>query len=293
MLQPQLGKSPGVHGNSPFPARLRQSLHSLAMFYLLQPTQYVLLPSKAPEIPPTHLTNPLDQTHHPSTTTITNELPMRSNPQPTSDQYPSDTLHILHTPPIQPHHHQNCEQQQQKQVYHHPPNYSYTTAYLQRAAARPGTVTFAEAFLDLGPAEAAAAAAAAVMTLEDLRLDYSAGGGGRGCGESGGITEKEDGEQEGGEWELLQEQQQYQRWDGAGGGGGWKKRKAEKERERVGVGKRRDKGKGRAVATAGCGRVPGHCPVGYQPASVEDGSDGDEARGCVHGFDKGKGVEKW
>ena len=39
--------------------------------------------------------------------------------------------------------------------------------------------------------------------------------------------------------------------------------------------------------------VPGHYPVGYQPASVEDGSDGDEARGCAYGFEKGKGVEEW
>ena len=70
-------------------------------------------------------------------------------------------------------------------------------------------------------------------------------------------------------------------------------RKAEKEREWAGVGKRRDKGKGRAVATTGCGWVPGHCPVGYQPASVEDGSDGDEARGCAYGFEKGKGAEGW
>ena len=39
--------------------------------------------------------------------------------------------------------------------------------------------------------------------------------------------------------------------------------------------------------------VPGHYPVGYQPASVEDGSDGDEAKGCAYGLEKGKGMEEW
>ena len=139
------------------------------------------------------------------------------------------------------------------------------------------------------------------MTLGDLRLDYSAGG------DTIDGADKEKSR----EWDVRSQQGEEQQvfWDrgfetregedGAGssavdsGGGGWRKRKAEKERERVGVGKRRDKGKGRAVATAGCGWVPGHCPVGYQPASVEDGSDGDEAKGCAYGFDKGKGVEEW
>ncbi|KAK4238896.1 hypothetical protein C8A03DRAFT_33085 [Achaetomium macrosporum] len=52
------------------------------------------------------------------------------------------------------------------------PRFSYTTAYLQSAASRPNSITFAEAF----PAPTSAPVTDPTVALGNLRLDYSTGG---------------------------------------------------------------------------------------------------------------------
>ncbi|KAK4153118.1 hypothetical protein C8A00DRAFT_34125 [Chaetomidium leptoderma] len=229
--------------------------------------------------------NPPPSTTTTTTTTTTGDSYLNNNNN-------NNTTYPTHPPPN--HSHDNRD----SHSHSHPPptNFSYTTAYLQSAAARrrrPGTLTFAQAF----PAPTSLPSTDPVPSLTNLRLDYSAGG-----GRLAAAADDDDGDED-------NVGDGYMYCDGDGGGddddggrrGYWgvddgnkdcetRKRKAEdaeeEERGAVGDGKRRrDKGKGKAGCATGSGTGGGggwgqsDCyPGGYQPASVEDGIDVEEGR---------------
>ncbi|KAK3905283.1 hypothetical protein C8A05DRAFT_12871 [Staphylotrichum tortipilum] len=319
----------------------------------------------------THFTNSSNSIKKPCThwhcpTCLIPRLPT-SLPHPAPQHINSLRHHpdrpLQHPQPSQP---QKATHEQQPQPPH---RFSYTAAYLQSAASRPGTVTFAEAFPAQGQAAGMGVSEPPVVSLAGLRLDYSTGGkngypdggmnvNGNGGGLCGILAADEPGEEHreesGGHWRGVGGREragdgclEVDSWEwGDDWGPGWqvdkkccgeagglraagRKRKAEMDRgrERVaaesgqGNNKRRDKGreskereKGRARAkekgkgkakAAACGWAPVRCPpqpapappplpVGYQPASVEDGSDGEEIGVYAHGGGNGVGMdEEW
>lgn len=408
MLNTQLIRPPCMPWRIVLTRRIRQSLQPLALSRLPRGRQRCVLACHPPLFRQTYLLTlskeGRNQSITPDTTTPSPSLHYSSY-QPYDYPDCASPVHPTTTPPLlsnpepfpfpypYPYHHQPQHQHQHHTSHHDdhqsqpsppahfplPTNFSYTAAYLQSAAARPTTVTFAEAFplmpdlsssssssplpfpalpqpgiccgedgwkkgrsgdwngereREMGGGEGGGEGEqeldpAVVLSLVNLRLDYSAGGcaaahdavpsggGRRRHGEGDGRRDDDYGGGGGGGRDS--EYAYYQTWGGRGDrerdgvfcvGDGWggegKKRKAEREKEReLNGGKRRDKGKGKEVESGkgkAKGGVVGGCEWanaqhsnGYQPVSVEDVSDGEGGRGhgCAYGNGNGGGLERW
>ncbi|KAL2127158.1 hypothetical protein VTI74DRAFT_11247 [Chaetomium olivicolor] len=161
--------------------------------------------------------------------------------------------------------------------------FSYAAMYLQNAA-RPGTVTFAEAYP--APTARSIPISDPLISLAHLKLDYSAAcQAGNGSARNSDMHDFEVGETiRQREMERAREREEEAERRDREREREKRKRKAEKEKEEDGKGyKKRDKGKGKdkrsmkevgkgkgkEAARRGSGQQSKY-PAGYQPATVED-----------------------